>query len=275
MHVKYSNEIRQAVMDAKAHWDLRGTVRFLDTPASGRTLQYYFLIGPDVQDEQATVAKYQAMFKEKVAQHGVAKTAACLAIWNLPSSSKSVTETDEHGPINTRTIPKDHTELKHDTREAIEQCQAESTGSRLVVHLLGNRSIPMYSAFKDVTDCVLGLQFICVTESKNLGKTAYDLNLGQYFSNVMMKVNLKERGMNHTVCDGPKGEGRLRGKLYHDAPAHSVIILGADVTHPSGSSLTGCPSLAALVGSTDYDGARFLGSMRLQDKSKNEVSLPF
>lgn len=92
----------------------------------------------------------------------------------------------------------------------------------------------------------------------------------------MMKVNLKLKGSNYTVCDTAKApiEGKLRDKLYRNPPGRSVMILGADVTHPSGGSLTGCPSVAALVGSVDFVGGRFLGSMRLQERSKKEVCLP-
>lgn len=40
----------------------------------------------------------------------------------------------------------------------------------------------------------------------------------------------------------------------------------SDVTHAGPGSLNGTPSIAAIVGSVDKDGGKFLGSMRLQPK---------
>tara|TARA_R110002003_G_scaffold138_10_gene12728 strand:+ start:9272 stop:9577 length:306 start_codon:yes stop_codon:yes gene_type:complete len=39
-----------------------------------------------------------------------------------------------------------------------------------------------------------------------------------------------------------------------------------DVTHPGPGSLFGTPSIAAIVGSVDQYGGKFLGSMRLQPR---------
>lgn len=42
----------------------------------------------------------------------------------------------------------------------------------------------------------------------------------------------------------------------------------SDVTHAGPGSLPGTPSIAAIVGSVDECGGKFLGSMRLQPKDK-------
>jgi hypothetical protein len=44
----------------------------------------------------------------------------------------------------------------------------------------------------------------------------------------------------------------------------NTILLGADLSHPGPGAIQGYPSIAAIVGSVDDDGGKFLGSMRLQ-----------
>ena len=87
-----------------------------------------------------------------------------------------------------------------------------------------------------------------------------------------MKVNLKQGRQNHTVCDTNDGNGRLYISLNVKAPGRSTMILGADATHPGKSSFIGRPSIAILVGSVDKDAGKFLGSARLQAKSKKKAS---
>ena len=49
----------------------------------------------------------------------------------------------------------------------------------------------------------------------------------------------------------------------NEASANMAI---SDVTHPSPGSLLGTPSIAAIVGSVNQNGGKFLGSMRLQPR---------
>jgi eukaryotic translation initiation factor 2C len=43
-------------------------------------------------------------------------------------------------------------------------------------------------------------------------------------------------------------------------------LFHSDCTHPDSNSLAGTPSIAAIVGSVDAKGGKFLGSMRLQPR---------
>jgi eukaryotic translation initiation factor 2C len=78
-----------------------------------------------------------------------------------------------------------------------------------------------------------------------------------------MKANLKFRGINHCA----ESSNDVSKKWLKD-----TLVLGADVTHPSGGALPGCPSIAAVVGSTEETGGRFLGSVQLQSEGNKEVS---
>ncbi|KAF2648958.1 stem cell self-renewal protein Piwi, partial [Lophiostoma macrostomum CBS 122681] len=132
-----------------------------------------------------------------------------------------------------------------------------------VVLLLSKKDQNVYSYFKDLSDRHFSIQSICVTEAGNFlknketNKTEWSgkNRLGQYFGNVAMKANLKLGQINHTT--------ELAG-------LKDVLVLGADVTHPGVGSLEGCPSIAAVVGSVDDTGGKFLGDYRPQP-SKEEI----
>ncbi|KAF1938434.1 hypothetical protein EJ02DRAFT_354590, partial [Clathrospora elynae] len=83
--------------------------------------------------------------------------------------------------------------------------------------------------------------------------------------NFIMKVNLKCDGINHSARDSVSHFTEpLQAKLK------DMMILGADVTHPSLASIEGCPSIAAIVGPVDNHSGRFLGSMRLQNQERKD-----
>ena len=75
-------------------------------------------------------------------------------------------------------------------------------------------------------------------------------------ANVAMKV-YQTSGINHSVS---KPHPILKGTL----------LLGADATHPGGTSNPSTPSVAAVVGSLDAKCVRFYGSMRLQKRENLE-----
>lgn len=125
----------------------------------------------------------------------------------------------------------------------------------LVLFIIGSRDVEAYSQFKDLCDRHIGCHSICMT------RPLFNGGLPAKMANIMMKLNLKATGSNHTI-----NNGKLAGIMA------DTLVLGADVTHPNGSSILGCPSIAAIVGSVDNHAGRFLGSMRLQSAGKKEVS---
>lgn len=85
----------------------------------------------------------------------------------------------------------------------------------------------------------------------------------------MMKAKIKCGGINHTAGGpvDPKSMSYITAITYQ---IKDMMLLGADVTHPSVASIEGCPSIAAMVGSVDNWSGKFLGSMRLQDQDKKD-----
>lgn len=130
---------------------------------------------------------------------------------------------------------------------------ADDNKANFVLLILQEKDISVYSDFKNQADRRYGFHSLCVTEKPNMRGGRLSPKLAPYFGNVMMKSNLKAGGTNHSV-DGVSG-------ILKD-----TLVLGADVTHANKGALYGTPSIAAVVGSVDELGGKFLGSMRLQAK---------
>jgi eukaryotic translation initiation factor 2C len=129
--------------------------------------------------------------------------------------------------------------------------QALTNNANFVLLVLKEKNVTVNFEFKNQTDRRYGMHSLCITEKPNFKKGRLG-NLGPYFGNVM-KSNLKAGGTNHSV----EGVSNI---------LKNMLVLGADVTHPNKNSLYGTPSIAAVVGSVDELGGKFLGSMRLQPK---------
>ncbi|KAH7385933.1 Piwi domain-containing protein [Pyrenochaeta sp. MPI-SDFR-AT-0127] len=126
---------------------------------------------------------------------------------------------------------------------------AKNHGANFMILVLEKKSTGAYSVFKDLADRTCDMHSLCVVYRED--SRSNSLFGEQYLANVAMKVNLKADGINHTVQEV--------SQVMKD-----TLVLGADVTHPGPSSLLGTPSIAAIVGSVDQHGGKFLGSMRLQ-----------
>jgi eukaryotic translation initiation factor 2C len=71
--------------------------------------------------------------------------------------------------------------------------KAQAKGANYIMLFLGKKSIPAYSAIKDLADRKYGMHSSCLVY-KDRGFTL------QYWGNLMMKVNLKTGGLNHTAA---------------------------------------------------------------------------
>ncbi|KAG5462993.1 MAG: Piwi domain-containing protein, partial [Olpidium bornovanus] len=122
----------------------------------------------------------------------------------------------------------------------------QQTGNRnrkrpqLIVCVLPNTGISLYAEIKRVSDTVLGVSTQCVqVKHTRLPKKQMNVKLG---------------GDNSFIH--PKEIPFLSEK--------PTIIMGADVTHPTGGDAGGRPSIASLVGSMDAQGARYASAVRVQ-----------
>jgi eukaryotic translation initiation factor 2C len=227
-------------------WDLRSK-RFL-RGNSNAPFHFVFLISPDLVLQNITVNNYVRDFITQITSTGVGRAVEGSRIY-LQSTRQN--ELDS----------------------ALRSASALKIRPDVVILLLKAKSIPIYSTFKYFADCVYGLQSICMTEEKCLDARSVRKNRDgsvtgslrgtpQYVGNITMKANLKKGGVNHAT------------ELVQNV-AKDTLVLGADVTHPSPGALSGAPSIAAVVGSLDGTGGKFVGELSLQIKDRKEVCSSF
>ncbi|KAF2817716.1 Piwi-domain-containing protein [Mytilinidion resinicola] len=135
---------------------------------------------------------------------------------------------------------------------------AKKNSCNIVCLVLSKKNTDVYSEFKSMADRTTGVHTVCLCEDRLLKFGEVKKDVMEHIANIAMKVNLKFGGTNHSVAD--------ISSFLKD-----TLVLGADVTHPTGGSANGTPSVAAVVGSVDENGGRMLGSMRLQHKPRNEM----
>jgi eukaryotic translation initiation factor 2C len=97
------------------------------------------------------------------------------------------------------------------------QSSPGNASCKLVFLLLAKKDIQTYQAFKALADRHFGIHSICITEAANIENVHPKVNrdnqvevpagtpwikyqIRQYFGNVMMKVNLKMGGINHSTA---------------------------------------------------------------------------
>lgn len=156
--------------------------------------------------------------------------------------------------------------------------------ARVVFVIVPDQDSGRYAKIKAIGDRESGIQTICVTHSK-LAKPTLDNATLDYLA---LKFNMKLGGQNHKVrlpaetrTNGGFAPARPSGNSKATGPASSAdllsslagdtMVVGADVTHPTGGAIMGCPSIAAVVASTDNDFMNYPGSMRLQEGRKEMI----
>jgi eukaryotic translation initiation factor 2C len=140
--------------------------------------------------------------------------------------------------------------------KTLKTLQAKTKNANLALLVLPDKNPTAYALFKIIVDRELGLNSLCIT------RRCVQKPVGKKMSNIILKLNLKATGVNHST---------YKSAISRIMP--DTLVLGADVTHPGTGAIPGSPSIAAIVGSVGDTGGRFLGSMRLQNQSRKEVSL--
>ncbi|XP_030760165.1 protein argonaute-2-like isoform X2 [Sitophilus oryzae] len=125
--------------------------------------------------------------------------------------------------------------------------QEQRTKGFDVIFVIVPDSGPQYSFVKKAAEIAVG----CLTQCVKAGTVGRKMN-PQTAVNILLKVNSKLNGVNHTLAVAP---------LIMKRP---VMIMGADVTHP-GPGSTGLPSVAAVTASHDPKAFKYNICWRLQD----------
>ncbi|XP_075233005.1 protein argonaute-2-like isoform X4 [Lycorma delicatula] len=126
-------------------------------------------------------------------------------------------------------------------------------GAELVVVVIPDNG-ETYGRVKQAAELVVGILTQCVK-----AKTIYRLSVATV-SNILLKVNSKLNGVNHTI-GGPEKPMVLK---------RPVMIVGADVTHPSPDQ-NHIPSVAAVAASHDPKAFQYNMLWRLQPARKEII----
>ncbi|CAI2172161.1 19284_t:CDS:10 [Funneliformis geosporum] len=128
---------------------------------------------------------------------------------------------------------------------------------QLMLFILPDDDEKRYRAIKYTTDTVLGVPSQCVQLEKVQKKSK------QYCANVALKINLKLGGTNQS----------LEETEIPELSKGPVMLLGADVTHPTGGRAgpSSIPSICAVVGSLDRQGGRFISKLESQKTRQEKI----
>ena len=183
------------------------------------------------------------MSKNRVVRPGTIEKWRCLTLCPMERKQLVNLESDLFAAFNrqrmTASKPKESIAESVDIRneKSVSQFRDKLRALALDLHLLvivlQDDNKRLYNMIKFCGDVQGGLVTQCVLKHKVTKDSQ-----AQYFDNLALKVNMKLRGENHLVKS-------KAGKLIEQ---DETLIIGADVTHPSGPSAGRSWSFAALVG---------------------------
>ncbi|CAG8693582.1 8150_t:CDS:2, partial [Racocetra fulgida] len=232
------NYIYIIVKPREGGWNLRDR-KFV---RSGKTLQYWVVVA-FVQQQKLSIPQAKQFVKELV------NTSRSQGMVDIAEGNPRVNyvkpngepHTYQHLVVQEYNNARDH--LKNDLQ--------------LMLFILPDDDEKRYRAIKYTADTVLGVPSQCVQVDK-VGKTNK-----QYCANIALKMNLKLGGINQSLEDAEI-------PLFANEP---VLLLGADVTHPTGGRAgpSNMPSICAVVGSLDRQGGRFTPKLESQKTRQEKI----
>ncbi|OCH91556.1 Piwi-domain-containing protein [Obba rivulosa] len=160
--------------------------------------------------------------------------------------------------IATPRLPRSRTEAVEAIKGALTANLDQRRKPSFILVLLSNDDSTIYAGIKRLCDVTLGIHTVHMLLSKARSEPRKQV---QYFANVALKVNAKLGGMNHL----------LDNQATRWLTEKSTMLVGIDVTHPSGqNNQSGTPSIAAVVASVDDSFVQFPASMMLQKSDWNK-----
>ncbi|TBU42174.1 argonaute-like protein [Dichomitus squalens] len=146
--------------------------------------------------------------------------------------------------------------LQASGRRCIEKHNGKGPGPDLIVVVIPESSADVYQAVKHFGDVQRGVATQCLKSYKCKGANR------QYFSNVVLKINVKLGGVN--VIPDPRSVSALTD------PHNPTIVMGADIMHPAPGA-DGRPSFTALVGNVDHETAKYIADCRIQTSRQEMI----
>ncbi|CAG8529628.1 8457_t:CDS:10 [Cetraspora pellucida] len=218
-------------------WNLRDR-KFV---RSGKTLQYWVVVA-FVQQQKLSISQAKQFIKELV----------------NTSRSQGMDIAEGNPRVNyVKPNGEPHTYQQLVVQEYNNARDHLKNDLQLMLFILPDDDEKRYRAIKYTADTVLGVPSQCVQVDK-VGKTSK-----QYCANIALKMNLKLGGTNQSLEDAEI-------PLFAKEP---VLLLGADVTHPTGGRAgpSNMPSICAIVGSLDRQGGRFTPKLESQKTRQEKI----
>ncbi|CAG8550642.1 41959_t:CDS:10 [Gigaspora margarita] len=218
-------------------WNLRDR-KFV---RSGKTLQYWVVVA-FVQQQKLSISQAKQFIKELV------NTSRSQGM-DIAEGNPRVNYVRPNGEPHTyqQLVIQEYNNAKNHLKNDLQ----------LMLFILPDDDEKRYRAIKYTADTVIGVPSQCVQVDK-VGKTSK-----QYCANIALKINLKLGGTNQSLEDAEL-------PLFAQEP---VLLLGADVTHPTGGRAgpSNMPSICAVVGSLDRQGGRFTPKLESQKTRQEKI----
>lgn len=149
-----------------------------------------------------------------------------------------------YGRADDRNLPKVEEEFKRLYEDL------KSTGKPDLIMILVFRKSQVYSWIKHLGDVCLKIPTQFIMKKTMFGRDGKPSS--QTLHNICLKLNSKLQGVNQTLFSRP---------IIMNRP---IMIMGADVTHPSPGDIKNKPSIAAVVASCDPNASQYNTEVRLQ-----------
>ncbi|KAK4040441.1 ribonuclease H-like domain-containing protein [Parachaetomium inaequale] len=128
-------------------------------------------------------------------------------------------------------------------------------GYNLLFVLLRDKNADTYSVVKTAADITAGIHTICMVEP-NIPR--FD---SQRFDNILLKANLKQGGVNHT----------LKFPALEILSKWRAMIVGLDVTHSPPGAGNATPSIVGMVANIDGNLAQWPATISFQSQENEEI----
>ncbi|KAK4149163.1 ribonuclease H-like domain-containing protein [Chaetomidium leptoderma] len=146
--------------------------------------------------------------------------------------------------------------------------QLRNQGYNLLFVLLPRKNTHDYSLIKTAADIKVGIQTVCMVEPTIVSKC----NLAprstrpfwfdsERFDNILLKANLKQGGVNHT----------LKFSTSEILSKWRAMVLGLDVTHPPPGAADTSPSIIGMVANVDGHLAQWPATICFQNRKNEEI----
>ena len=147
--------------------------------------------------------------------------------------------------------------MEEKLKQAVKHFKDEGKKLEMILFIFPFKAGFLYDKIKQLCDMKYNIVTQCCL--KNTLYKMDKLNL-QVIGNICLKINSKLGGINHIL--GAKSRPPMLKR--------PVMVMGADVSHPSPESRGMKPSIAAIVGSVEPKAANYEVEVRIQDGRQNE-----